>query len=1088
MKGTHAFRAPARFRPAALVGPGIVVALLATGGLAAARPQPAVADGSVCNSGVAGTDAQGNVTCTYTYTGGDQQFTVPTGVTRVSVEAIGAAAAPGRGGAPGGQGSDVTGATIAGLAGNSSLFVEVGGVGYNGSYNGGGDAGGAGGNNQAFGVGGAGGGASDVRTNPNNPATRLVVAGGGGGGGGAAGGGTTAAGDVGAGDAGGGGGSGGDTGGAGGSGGTGAGSGNGQGSAGQGSGSIYDPSNGGGGGQGGFYLGNIGYSGGGGGGGGGGGYVAGGGGGGGGDDASGSSGGGGGGTNLLAGGAARPATSAAEVIITYNTNTPTDTPTNTDTPTDTPTNTPVPTDTPTNTPVPADTATNTAVPSDTPTDTPAPTDTATNTPTPTATAPNIPAATTLTVTTTSDPTVCPATPGTESPLSLRCAIAQANADAVGDTIAFAIPTTDPGYDATAGTFTIKPGASLPYISGAGTTIDATTQPGYSAGHPVIVLDGRNAGSSVSGLDVAASNVTVEGLAVDNFTSCGISVDAGDGAVIQGNYIGVDATGTTAQPNTFGACVNGSGVTNATIGGTTSAARNVISGNTRAGVYIFQGNGTTIEGNYIGVDATGATALANGGNGVAVNPRIQNTTIGGTTAGAGNVISDNAVAGVALSGGSGSVVAGNEIAHNRGTGVAVAPSSTVNAAITQNSIFENGAHGIVLTGQNPDACASESASSVYPSCPTITTATSSQIAGTVTNCAGCLVEVFIADTVTTDNSHGEGKTYLGSATTDGNGNWTLTTFAQSPLDGQAVTATATRGSTAATSQTSAFSADTVVAADATATSTATNTPVPTDTATDTPVPSDTPTDTPVPSDTPTNTPVPSDTPTNTPALTDTATDTPVPATATNTAAPTATNTPRPTVTNTAVPATNTPVNTATSTSTPKPTSTPSGQCKLYTAPLFKSVSQTDVQAIGYAATAPNKTIATNFSTGSPAYPKTALLLALTPGGVKITGVSGTLINGQYQYRFNDGPYGLAALAFYVPGNAHAGGASTTSNCGGPSSTTNWTVTQGDPGNHDDDYMPSSNATSAQASVSKASATRVTWTFTLNGQTVTYTFTS
>lgn len=527
----------------------------------------------------------------------------------------------------------------------------------------------------------------------------------------------------------------------------------------------------------------------------------------------------------------------------------------------------------------------------------------------------------------------------------------------------------------------------------------------------------------------------------------------------------------------------------------------------------------------------------------MNPGVQNTTIGGTTAGAGNVISDNALDGVLINGGSGNVVAGNEIAHNRGTGVAVAASSTVNAAITQDSIFENGAHGIVLTGQNPDACASESVSSVYPSCPTITTATSSQIAGTVTNCAGCVVEVFIADTVATDNNHGEGKTYLGSATTDSNGNWTLTTFTQSPASGQSVTATATRGATAATRQTSAFAADTVVAADATATSTAANTPVPTDTATNTPVPTDMATNTPTPMDTATNTPtatntavpatntpantatntavpatntpIPTDTATNTPIPTDTATDTPVPAdTATNTAAPTTTNT--------AVPATNTPVNTATSTSTPvntatstpkptstntakptststpkptatstpKPTSTPASQRMLYTAPLFKSVSQTDVQAIGYDATTPNTTITANFSTGSPAYPKTALLLVRTSGGVKITSVSGTLMNGQYQYRFNDGPYGLAALAFYVPGNAHTGGASATSSCGGPSSTTSWTVTQGDPDDHlhgKDDVMPSTTATTVQASVSKASATTVTWTFTLNGQTVTYTFT-
>ena len=404
----------------------------------------------------------------------------------------------------------------------------------------------------------------------------------------------------------------------------------------------------------------------------------------------------------------------------------------------------------------------------------------------------------------------------ESPLSLRCAIAQANADGVGDTISFAIPTTDPGYDATGGTFTIKPGSRLPIINAAGTTIDGTTQPGYiGAGHPIIVLDDSNA-LNVTGLNVNASHVTVEGMVVDDFSQCGISVGIGNiaaavqGAVIQGNYIGVDAAGTAARPNNLGMCVNGSGVTNTTIGGTTSAARNVISGNKTSGIYIFQGNGTTIEGNDIGTNATGTTALANGGNGVAVNPGIQNTTIGGMTSAAHNVISGNTQDGVALFGGSGSVAAGNEIAHNGGTGVAVAPSSTVNAAITQNSIFENGAHGIVLTNQNPDACANESASSVYPSCPTITTATSSQIAGTVANCAGCVVEVFIADTVSTDNSHGEGKTYIGSATTDSSGAWTLTTFAHALLDGQSVTATATRGATAATRQTSAFSADKVVA--------------------------------------------------------------------------------------------------------------------------------------------------------------------------------------------------------------------------------------------------------------------------------------
>jgi hypothetical protein len=130
-----------------------------------------------------------SVVCRYTYTGSEQIFSVPAGVSRLSVTAIGAPGAEGRGlpndvrkPSPGGLGDKVTG-TVAVVPG-STLYVEVGGAGgrYDGGFNGGADGGGAGSS--------GGGGASDVRTASMSAgvyslATRLLIAAGGGGAGGA---------------------------------------------------------------------------------------------------------------------------------------------------------------------------------------------------------------------------------------------------------------------------------------------------------------------------------------------------------------------------------------------------------------------------------------------------------------------------------------------------------------------------------------------------------------------------------------------------------------------------------------------------------------------------------------------------------------------------------------------------------------------------------------------------------------------------------------------------------------------------------------------------------------------------------------
>ncbi len=123
--------------------------------------------------------AQATTTQTFNYTGGEQTFTVPAGVTSVEVTAVG-----GHGGsaaASGGAAAQVTGKLS--VTPGETLYVEVGGDGENGSA--GGNAVANGGFNGGAPGGGGGGGASDVRTNPRSdglsPDSRLLVAAGGGG-------------------------------------------------------------------------------------------------------------------------------------------------------------------------------------------------------------------------------------------------------------------------------------------------------------------------------------------------------------------------------------------------------------------------------------------------------------------------------------------------------------------------------------------------------------------------------------------------------------------------------------------------------------------------------------------------------------------------------------------------------------------------------------------------------------------------------------------------------------------------------------------------------------------------------------------
>lgn len=239
--------------------------------------------------------------------------------------------------------------------------------------------------------------------------------------------------------------------------------------------------------------------------------------------------------------------------------------------------------------------------------------------------------------------------------TLRAAIQEANAIGGHDTIQFAIGS---------GLQTINVGLSLPAITSPA-TIDAATQPGF-AGAPLVVVNGSGAGGSADGLTITGGGTTVRGLAITRFPGSGIRLAGDGGNVLETNYVGLEADGTTAGGNGKDG-VNIENSSNNRIGGTSVAQRNVISGNTGkgagGGIYISGGGGNTIQGNFIGVDVTGMLERANEGRGIALSGSSNNF-IGGPTPGARNLIAGNRATGVRLIGSDNNTVQGNYLGVNR----------------------------------------------------------------------------------------------------------------------------------------------------------------------------------------------------------------------------------------------------------------------------------------------------------------------------------------------------------------------------------------------------------------------------------------
>jgi len=144
---------------------------------------------------------------------------------------------------------------------------------------------------------------------------------------------------------------------------------------------------------------------------------------------------------------------------------------------------------------------------------------------------------------------------------------------------------------------------------------------------------------------------------------GILIYGGSTNFVQGNYVGVKADGLTPLPNNTGVYISGSD--DNSIGGNTVGSRNILSGNRGDGISLV-GVDNLVQGNYIGTDSSGTVAVPNGGDGIWVwstSPENAENQIGGPGPGQGNLISGNTLSGIYVEVSDDNIIQGNIIGLN-----------------------------------------------------------------------------------------------------------------------------------------------------------------------------------------------------------------------------------------------------------------------------------------------------------------------------------------------------------------------------------------------------------------------------------------
>jgi len=241
-----------------------------------------------------------------------------------------------------------------------------------------------------------------------------------------------------------------------------------------------------------------------------------------------------------------------------------------------------------------------------------------------------------------------------------------------------------------------------------------------------------------GLDVQATGNVIRGNVISNSGDTGLVLSTGQ-STVQGNRIGTDVTGTKSLGNGFdpsaiflGQPINGTdGIiacgSGNTIGGSGAGQGNLVSANRGDGIFLG-GDNNVVQGNRVGTNAGGSSALPNHVSGI--GSRAQpfqgvgfcqqapagpggSHTIGGTLPGAGNLVSANLANGIDLVGTHDDSIEGNVIGTNAkgsaplgngASGVTLGPvcneqgcTPSSRNQVKANLVSANGGDGIVVVG-------------------------------------------------------------------------------------------------------------------------------------------------------------------------------------------------------------------------------------------------------------------------------------------------------------------------------------------------------------------------------------------------------
>ncbi|MGA8279188.1 MAG: CSLREA domain-containing protein [Rhodanobacteraceae bacterium] len=323
--------------------------------------------------------------------------------------------------------------------------------------------------------------------------------------------------------------------------------------------------------------------------------------------------------------------------------------------------------------------------------------------------------------------------------------------------------------------TVALGSSTLFVQGGGTLIQGNYIGVNAAGSGPLQPDDRSTDAIFligSAPDTMIGGATPGAGNVILATNVGIDLRSTSANVtIQGNYIGTDATGTFGLGGGVG--ISGSAAVPAlTIGGPEPLAGNLISGGT-VGIAFFQAESDlVVQGNKIGTDASGTQAISNSSDGISGGGGTIPGLIGGTAP-------DEA----------------NTIAFNCGRGINLQSSTAW--TILGNSIYSNGGTGILNSDAGPHPPPQITSLSINAGTATVS--------GTLDATASTTFRIeFYGNVVCDPSGAGEGRTFIGTTdvTTDADGHAVFGPLDFAVPDGEPViTATATDpdGSTSAFAQ-------------------------------------------------------------------------------------------------------------------------------------------------------------------------------------------------------------------------------------------------------------------------------------------------